>query len=83
MRFASRVRRPLAVIPGFALAALIAGGALAQQDKADKDKDKGETSKKVKFHSYDGVELSGTFYPKPAGGKDKDELVQITRPRPA
>jgi pimeloyl-ACP methyl ester carboxylesterase len=31
----------------------------------------------VKFYSYDGVELSGTFYPKPPGGKDKDACVLL------
>jgi pimeloyl-ACP methyl ester carboxylesterase len=58
-----------------ALAALLACGALAQEDKKDKDKDKAETSKKIKFTSYDGVELAGTFYPKMSGGKDRDACV--------
>jgi pimeloyl-ACP methyl ester carboxylesterase len=58
-----------------ALAGLLACGALAQEDKKDKDKDKAETSKKIKFTSYDGVELAGTFYPKIPGGKDRDACV--------
>jgi pimeloyl-ACP methyl ester carboxylesterase len=78
MRFASRAPRLLAVLPGLAVAALLAGGALAQtEDKTARGKDKADTSRRVKFNSYDGVELSGTFYPKPTGGKDKDACVLL------
>jgi pimeloyl-ACP methyl ester carboxylesterase len=77
MPSASRLRRLLAVFPGVALAALLACGALAQEIKTDKSKDKSDTSRKVKFTSYDGVELSGTFYPKTPGGKDKDACVLL------
>ena len=77
MRSASRGLRFLTVLPGVALAALLACGALAQENKNDKDKDKAETSKKIKFASYDGVELAGTFYPKMPGGKDRDACVLL------
>jgi pimeloyl-ACP methyl ester carboxylesterase len=77
MLSASRVRRPLAGLAGVAVVALLAGGALAEQDKKDKDKDKADTSRKVKFNTYDGVELSGTFYPKLGNGKDKDACVLL------
>jgi alpha-beta hydrolase superfamily lysophospholipase len=75
MQSASRVVRFLAVLPGVALAALLVGGALAQENKKDKDKDKADTSKKIKFTTFDGVELAGTFYPKVSGGKDRDACV--------
>jgi pimeloyl-ACP methyl ester carboxylesterase len=77
MRVASRVRSPLAVLTCVAAAALLACGALAQEDKKDKGKDKSDTSKKCRFNSFDGVELSGTFYPKPGGPKDKDACVLL------
>src|ERR1700733_2750774 len=77
MQSASRGTRFLTVLPGGALAALLACGALAQENKKDKDKDKAETSKKIKFTSYDGVELAGTFYPKLPGGKDRDACVML------
>lgn len=77
MRLASPVRRSFIVLAGVALAGLLTCGALAQEDKKDKDKDKAETSKKIKFTSFDGVELSGTFYPKAAGAKDKDACVLL------
>lgn len=75
MQTASRVHRTLAVLSGVAVLALMSCGAFAQEDKKAKDKDKADTSKKVKFNSYDGVELSGTFYPKLGTGKDKDACV--------
>jgi hypothetical protein len=66
------------VLAGLALAALLARGASAQsENKKDTDKDKADTSKKLKFTSFDGVELSGTFYPKSATGKDKDACVLL------
>jgi pimeloyl-ACP methyl ester carboxylesterase len=77
MQSASRVRRPLAVLSVAAVLALLAGGVLAQEDKKDKDKDKADTSRKVKFNSFDGVELSGTFYPKLGGSKDRDACVLL------
>ncbi len=77
MQTASRGRRLCAALPALALAALFAGGALAQEDKKDKDKDKSGTSRKVTFDSFDGVRLSGTFYPKPGGTKDKDACVLL------
>jgi hypothetical protein len=77
MQSASRGLRFLTVLPGVALAGLLACGVLAQENKNDKDKDKAETSKKIKFTSYDGVELAGTFYPKLPGGKDRDACVML------
>jgi hypothetical protein len=77
MRSATRGLRPLTVLPCVTLAALLACGALAQENKDDKDKDKPETSRKIKFSSYDGVELSGTFYQKLPGGKDRDACVLL------
>jgi pimeloyl-ACP methyl ester carboxylesterase len=67
------------MLTGLMLAALLACGALAQDkdSKKDKDKDKAEPSKKLKFSSFDGVELSGTFYPKLAMAKDKDACVLL------
>jgi pimeloyl-ACP methyl ester carboxylesterase len=75
MRSASRSVQLSAVLAGVALAALLACGALAQEIKTEKDKDKADTSRKLRFTTFDGVELSGTFYPKMAGGKDKDACV--------
>jgi hypothetical protein len=77
MQVASRVVRLWAVIPVVALAALLACGAHAQDNKKDKDKDKPDTSKKFSFDSFDGVNLGATFYPKLAGAKDKDACVVL------
>jgi pimeloyl-ACP methyl ester carboxylesterase len=77
MRLAWRVKGSVLLLTALTLVAFLARGALAQEDKKDKDKDKAEPSKKVKFTSFDGVELSGTFYPKIPGGKDKDACVLL------
>jgi hypothetical protein len=79
MRFGNPARLFVAraVAAGFGLAMLLlfTQGNFALAAKPDKDKDKADTFKRVKFNSPDGVELSGKFYAVPKGVTSKDATV--------
>lgn len=68
----SRLRALTSLGVGLALLTLafvVPSEARAQAKKAE--------FKRVTIKTFDGVELAGTFYPPPAGGKDKDAVVML------
>jgi hypothetical protein len=65
MRPWPRVRWPLACVLALGLAA---PGLLGPAPAQDAKKDKSDTSRRVTFRTYDGVDIQGTFFP-PVGTK--------------